>query len=235
MVGLPKRPLTAGEGGRGGGLAPVALDGGHKGGLLAADEGAGPQADVDIKIEAGAQDVFTQKPQLAGLADGNLEALDGDGVFRPDVYVALLGPDGVAGNGHGLQHHMGVPLQDGAVHKGAGVPFVGVAADVFHALGLGRRKGPFPAGGEAAAPPAPQAGIQDALDHLFGGHFGKDLPQGHVAVVGDVFVDVLRVDDAAVFEGHPQLLFVKVGLPQALDGVLLDRLGVEEALDDAAL
>ncbi len=45
----------------------------------------------------------------------------------------------------------------------------------------------------------------------------------------------LMFDDAAVFEGHPQLLFVKVGLPQALDGVLLDRLGVEEALDDAAL
>ena len=221
--------MGGGRGGGGGGLAPVALDGGHEGGLLAADKGAGAQADVDIKVEAGAQDVFAQQAHLPGLADGHLEPLDGDGVLGPDVDVALLRPDGVAGDGHGLQHHVGVALQHRAVHKGAGVALVGVAADVLDPLGLGRGKGPLLTGGEAAAAPAPQTGIQDALHHLLRGHLAEHLAQGHVAVVGDVLVDVLRVDDAAVLQRHPALLFVEVGLPQALDGVLLDRLGVEKA------
>ena len=43
------------------------------------------------------EDVFAQQAHLPGLADGHLEPLDGDGVLGPDVDVALLRPDGVAG------------------------------------------------------------------------------------------------------------------------------------------
>ena len=156
---MPNRPLTAGKGGRGRGLAAVALDGGHQRGFLAADEGAGAQADVQVEAEAGAEDVLAQQAVLPGLLDGDLQALDGDGVLGADVDVALVGADGVAGDGHGLQHGVGVALQHGAVHERAGVALVGVAADVLSAR-PGCRAANFHlrAGGEAGAAAAAQAG-----------------------------------------------------------------------------
>ena len=75
------------------------------------------------------------------------------------------------------------------------------------------------------------------VDDLLGGHLGEDLAQRLVAVHGDVLVDVLGVDDAAVPQRHPVLLGVELGLVQGLDvvGVLVHGLLVEQALDDAAL
>ena len=84
------------------GLAPLALDGGHEGGLLAADEGAGAQADVDVEVEAGLKDVLAQQAVLPGLVDGHLEAVDGDGILGPDVDVALVAAGGERGDHHAL-------------------------------------------------------------------------------------------------------------------------------------
>ena len=108
--GHAEQALDSREGRTGTGLAALALDGGHQSGFLAADEGAGAQADVDVKVKAGIEDVLAQQAVLAGLLDGDLQALDGDGVLGADVDVALVGTDGVAGDGHGLQHAVGVAL-----------------------------------------------------------------------------------------------------------------------------
>ena len=77
--GHAEQALDSGEGRTDTGLAALALDGGHQSGFLAADEGAGAQADVDVKVKAGVEDVLAQQAVLAGLLDGNLQALDGDG------------------------------------------------------------------------------------------------------------------------------------------------------------
>ncbi len=130
-VGFAKQALHRREGRPDAGLAALALDRGHQSGLLAADERAGAQADVDVKIKAGVKDVLAQQAVLTGLLDGNLQALDRNGVLGTDVDVALVGADGVAGDGHGLQHAVGVALQHGAVHERAGVALVGVAADIL--------------------------------------------------------------------------------------------------------
>ena len=129
---MPKQALDRREGRTGTGLAAVALDGGHQRGLLAADEGAGAQAQLDIKVKAGAEDIVAQQAVFTGLLDGDLQTLDGDGVLGTDIDIALVRADGIAGNGHGLQHRMGVALQHGAVHERAGVALVGVAADILH-------------------------------------------------------------------------------------------------------
>ena len=164
-----------------------------------------------------------------------LQALYRNGVLGTDVDKAVVGANGIGGNGHGLDDNMGVALQNGAVHEGAGVTLVGVAGHIF-LIGLGSgTKAPLLAGEEAAAAPSAQAGILDGLDDLLGGHLGEHLAQGGIAVVGDVLVDVFRVDDAAVLERHTHLLLVEVGLVQALDGVLLDGLLIEQSLDHTAL
>ena len=110
----------------------MAFDGGHQRSFLAADEGAGAQAQLNIKGKAGAEDIVTQKAVFTGLLNGDLQTVDGDGVLGTDIDIALVRADGIAGNGHGLQHHMGVALQHGAVHKRAGVALIGVAADILH-------------------------------------------------------------------------------------------------------
>ena len=112
------------------------------------------------KAKSAAQDVFAQKAELLRLGDGGLQAADGQGILRPDVDVALVGPGGHARDHHALQHAVGVALHDGAVHEGTGVALVAVAD---HVLGVGILPAdtlPLPAGRETAAAPAPEAGGQ---------------------------------------------------------------------------
>ena len=236
--GPVKQAFHRRERGAGLGLAPVALDGAHEGGLLAADEGAGAQAQLQIEVKAGVEDVLAQQTVLLGLPDGGLQPLDGDGVLGPDVDVALVGPHGVARDGHGLQDGVGVALQHRAVHERAGIALVGVAADVLHPVGADRVGGELPlfARGEARAAPAPQAGGQHGVDDLLGRDvFGEDFTQGGVAVYADVLVDALRVDDAAVAQGDAVLVLVEPGLGQGGGRAVAPLVLVEQALDDAAL
>ena len=220
------------------GLAALALDGGHEGGLLAADEGASTQAQLQIEGEAGIEDVVAKQAVLLGLLDGDLQTLDGDGVFGADVDVALLSADAVAGDGHGLNDAVGVALQYGAVHEGAGVALVGVAADELHPVGGDGVVGelPLPARGEAGAAAATEAGGQNLVNDLLGRNFfGQDAAQGGVAVHADVLVNILGVDDAAVAQSDAQLVLVESGLGQAGGGAALVALHVEQPLDDTAL
>ena len=143
------------------GLAALALDGAHEGGLLAADEGARAHADLEVELEVGAHDVLAQETVLAGLLDGILQTLDGQRVLGPQVDVALLRADGIGADGHALDEAVRVALQDRAVHEGAGVALVGVADDVLDvALGLAGEL-PLETGGEAGAAAAAQAAAQD--------------------------------------------------------------------------
>ena len=134
---------------------------------------------------------------------------------------------------------MRVALEHGAVHEGAGVALVGVAADVlliFRAAGLRRREGPLLAGGESSAAASAQAGLADGVDDLFRGHLVEHLVKRLVAVKGDVLINVLRVNNAAVAQRHALLLAVEVHVVQGLDGVVLGHGAVvEQPLDDAAL
>ncbi len=138
-------------------LAAAAFDGDHQGRFLAADKGARAQADVDVKVKAAAQDVLSQQAVGLGLRDRDLKAVDGNGVLGAHIDVALIGPDGIARDGHGLQHRVRVALQNGAVHEGARVALIGVADDVFGIRLAFRGQLPLDAGGEAAAAAPAQA------------------------------------------------------------------------------
>ena len=159
-----------------------------------------------------------------------------DGVLRPDVDIALAGPDGIARDGHGLDDTVGVALQHAPVHEGPGVALVRVAADIFLYLApFPAGKAPLQSGGEACSAPAPQAGVQHDLDHLVRRQFGQALLQCRIAVPGNVLVNVLGVDDAAVAQGNAQLLLVELCLLQAADCAGGLVLVVEQAVHPAAL
>ena len=169
------------------------------------------------------------------LLDGDLKALDGDGVLGTDVNVTLVRTDAVARDGHGFQHAVGIALQHASIHESAGVALVGVAADILFALGT-HGKLPLEAGGEACAAAASEAGGQNLFLNLLGSHFGEHLGQGLVAVKGDILVDVLGIDYAAVAQNHALLLLIEVDLVQRLDFfggifVLVQKTGDHAALD----
>ena len=103
-------------------------------------------------------------------------------------------------------------------HLGAGVALVCVAAHIFLVRLVAGGKFPLQPCGEASAAAAAQAGIQHGLNDLFGRHLCQHLAQRRIAVEGDVLVDILRVDDAAVAQRNAQLLFVKGRFIQAFDG-----------------
>ena len=116
-----------------------------------------PSRISQLKREIAAEDLVSQQAQLLRLGNGDLQAVDGQGIFGPAVDVALGGPDGVGADGHALQHRVGVALQDAPVHEGPGVAFVGVADDVFLIGLVFGGEFPFHPGGEAGPAPAPEA------------------------------------------------------------------------------
>jgi len=216
------------------GLAAVALDAGHEGGLLAADKRAGAETQLDVEGEAGAEYIVAEETVLTGLLDGDLESVDGDWVLGADIDVALVCADGVTGDRHGLEDHVGVALKDAAVHERARVALVGVAADVLYRRRSGREL-PLEAGREAGAAASAEAGLRDDIDDLFRRHLCEDAAEGLVTVDGYVLVDVFGVYDAAVAKRDAGLLFIEFRLGEVRDDFRRVLLGVEKTLHDPAL
>ena len=65
----PRGRDSAGYGGRGAGRAALAFDRGDQGGLLAADERAGAEPDVDVEAERRADDAGAEQAEPLGLPD----------------------------------------------------------------------------------------------------------------------------------------------------------------------
>ena len=215
------------------GHTPVALDGGGESGALAADKGPRAPVDVEVEGEAGTQDVVAQQVHLLRLGDGGFQPADRQGVLGADVDIALVASGGDGGDEHTLNDGVGVALHNGAVHKGAGVALVAVAHHVLFALGLLAHAVPLPSGGEAAAPPAPEAGVHDLLADGLVGHLEEGLLKGRVAVLGQILVDILGVGGAAVLQ-HDAVLTVVEG-DVAVLGVAHSVQLVEQALHHLAL
>ena len=229
--GLVHIAAHSGERGLQGGLAALAFHRVDKGGLFAADESTGTVAELDIEVEAAAEDVLAEEAVFAGLLDGDLEAVDGEGIFGTDVDETLGGADGVAADGHSFDDAVGVTLEDGAVHEGAGVTLVGVADDVFLVGLVFGAEAPFDAGGEACAATAAEAGLGDLVDNLLGSHLGQALGEGFVAAAGDAFLDVLGIDKAAVAEGDTDLFAIEVHVLRVADVLFVFGVGVEQLGD----
>ena len=186
-----------------------------------------------VEGEVGAQDVLAQQTGFLGLPDGDAQAVDRDGILRAHVEVAVLRADGVARDHHALDDSQGVAFEDGAVHERAGVALVAVADHVFLiALGVVGEL-PLPAGGEARAAAAANAGGQHFVDDFLAAHAQRAL-QALERAHAQRFVDVLGVDDAAAVQGHAALLLVEVDVVLLGDLLAGAGLHVQQALHDGA-
>ncbi len=164
-------------------LADLSFERGHQGRRLAADEGSAAAADVDVEVEAAAEDVRSEEPHLPRLLERELQILDRQAVLVAHVDVAGVGADREGPDDHPLDDRVGIPFQDRPVHEGPGIAFIGVADHVL-GLALGLPAGlPLASRRESAAAAPAQARVLDLLDDLFGIHRRQGL--GHRLVAAE--------------------------------------------------
>jgi len=217
------------------GLAALTFDGGHQSGFLAADKRARAKTKLNIKRETGIENIIAEQAVFMRLIDRNLQALDCDRVFRADINITLRGADRITGDCHGFQHNMRIAFEHGTIHERARIAFIGVAADILLIRLIGSRERPFASGGESRAATSAKTGSGNFIDDLLRGHFGQNLTQSGITVHGNVFVDVFRINHAAVAQRGAALFGVKIGFIQGFDAVFHNRLLIEQTLDDTAL
>jgi hypothetical protein len=100
-------------------------------GLFAADVRTGADAHVHAKREPTAQHVVAQPTVRCRGIDGGVQRRSGVGVLGPDVDVAVVCADCVAGDDHALDERHRVAFDQHAIGERAAVAFVGVAHDVL--------------------------------------------------------------------------------------------------------
>ena len=104
----------------------------------------------------------------------------------------------VGGDDHALEHAEGKRLEDHPVHEGARVAFVTVADDVLRVSPGRAGDVPLAPCWEARAAPSAQPAVRELGDHFLGRLFPKARLQGLKAVVGEIVVEAVRVQDPGV-------------------------------------
>ncbi len=199
-VGLPHRPLCTGKGGLGMGMPRLPSIEAIMAVSSPQTKAPAPSMTCRSKESLTAEDAVAQDAEPAGVFGSLAHALHGKGVLGAHIDIPFVSADSPAGNDHAFDDAVGIALHDAAVHESAGVALIAVADNVFFAFGLLAGHVPFHAGGEAAAAAAPQARIEHFAAQLLGRHVKNRLSGGEVAAACDIFVRILGVDDAAVFQ-----------------------------------
>ena len=150
----------------------------------------------------------------------------------PDENVAPVGVAGVTGNGDAFHDGGRVAFQDTPVVESAGVALLAVAENVLVGIRVAGQKAPLDPGWKGRPPAPPQPGGSHLAQRGLRRHLGKRLVQGGVTAVGDVLVQVGRVNVAGVPQGNalfpgPHRMVVQMG--DAVGG-LIPRAQVAEGV-----
>ena len=130
---------------------------------------------------------------------------------------------------------MRIALKNTSVHECAGVAFVGVADNVFLVSLVCGGEAPFESGRESAAASSAQTGILDYLDNLLGCKLGKALCKSLIAVVCDIFIDILGIDYAAVAQRDSVLLLIELSFLERLNLLTVNGLIIKKSLNHTTL
>jgi hypothetical protein len=117
-----------------------------------------------------------------------------------------------------LPDGVGIAFQEGAVHEGARVSFIGVADNILLiTFGISAEL-PFLAGGETGAATSAQPGLLDLVDDLLRLKF-QGFAETGITAAGDILIDTFGIDDAAVPEGDAHLRFEHGKFPEIRDTI----------------
>ena len=165
---------------------------------------------MDLEVEARAKDILPQKSSFLCLFQGDAKSTDRQWILGTDIDIALGCPYTVTGDGQSLDNSMWVSLQDGAIHEGPGVAFVGIADNVFLLTRGVAAELPFPCCGEAGTASSPEAGLCYLINDRFRCHLKKSLLHCLVPTMGNIVVDLLGVNVPAISQDNALLFLVKL-------------------------
>src|SRR5690606_32859693 len=186
--------------------------------LFAGFIGAGAAEDVDLAVEAGAEDVPADVARLASGLDLGLEPALHVVELAADVDVGDLRADRVTRDETALDEQVRVPLHEDVVLEGARLALVGVAADVLRLQRVLLHELPLHAGGEARPAAATQARLLDFLDDVVRLHAERLLQR--LITVLPLEIEVERVAVALAHErGQVQFHLAPLSRPRARGSV----------------
>src|SRR5579864_8415978 len=208
--------------------AGFAFQRGNQRGFLSTDEGTGAFDQLDVELESAAKNVFPKQAIFSCLLDRAIQTMNRERILGAHVDDSFGCAHDVPANDHSFQKRVRVAFNLVAIHVSAGVAFIGIADDV---LGLGFRLGeelPLVAGKISGAATAAQLRGLDLLDH--GSRVGVDqnFIELLISTDCDVFLNVVRVDDAAVPQNDLLLTFEEGNV------VPRGHLGISLAVSDVA-
>ena len=209
--GFAEEPLQSRDRRLGADDAALALEAFEQGGFLAANIGAGTEADFEVEGVAGAENGCAENSGALGETDCGLQRAEGVRIFGTEIDEALRCPDGDGGDCHTLDQGEGVALHQHAVGEGAAIAFIGVADDVF-LVALGVVNGfPFDARREAGTAATTQAGDADFFN-CCGTANGNGFLKPFEAAMGPVGIERQRINDTNAGEGEAVLALHPVHL-----------------------
>ena len=100
---------------------------------------------------------------------------------------------------------MRVAFKDRTVHEGSWISFVRIAEHILGASGCCGAELPFQTCGEPCAAPPPDPGGLHLFNDLFRSHLEQGLGGSHIAIPCNIFIDIVRVYQAPILEGHEDL------------------------------
>src|SRR6266403_2797371 len=146
---------------------------------------------VNIDVEPGAEDVFTEKFMLARFLDRAFEDFRAFWEFASYIYVRGPGVEREAGDRDSFEQLMRIFVDDVAVFERARLGFICVADQIDWLFLIGLDEAPLDAAGKAGASATTQPGVFDFIDNL-GARHRQGLLQLFVTAVAQITVDVCR-------------------------------------------
>ena len=113
------------------GASGLSFDGADERRAFAADVCAAAGIEVELEVEALAEDVFPEESVIFGLPDGIQQERAEAGVFGAHINVAVGSAHDIAGDNQRLDQVERVVFDELAVFEGRGLSLVGIADDDF--------------------------------------------------------------------------------------------------------
>jgi hypothetical protein len=179
--------------------AALAHQAGHHRRFLATFIGACAHVDVEIVIEAAAQNVFAQIARAVCLIDGFAHLASALHIFAPNVDIAAACPHRVARDNYPLDELVWRTIHQLEVFEGAGFALVGVAQHIVRLLVVFRDAVPFNPCGEACAAAPTQPRFLNLVDDRLTLHLQR-LAQRLIAAVRFVHRYLIIVRNVPTFQ-----------------------------------
>jgi len=119
---------------------------------------------------------------------------------------------GITCDSHSFGNRVRITLKSTSIHICAGISLIRITYDILllaiHLL----CEVPFHPCGESCTASSSETCSLELINDIIGSHLEKDLLQRSVSLTGNIFVDLLGIDETAVSQHDPELLLIELDI-----------------------